>query len=368
LSNTLWRYGMVLMFIVSLFNLSVELSYAQATVTIVAVEPDVRGQEIPIGGAVKEVKLVANTSRPGLQLQWSLEGPGRFDGNTTGIASFYVLPEKISGTTAQVKITITATDPQGGSAKDTVGFTLVAHPSALPSPTSPAKPLAATQTENGLLTLRDRASGFEMVFVRAPGGTYQMGCGPWADKCGSDEQVHPEQVETFWIGQTEVMRKQWQQVLEGASSLSQEEGVLPIDNVSWEDVQEFIRKLGVIAPKYEARLPTEVEWEYACRSGGKPENYAGSNTPDEAAWYLNTSDRKIHPVGQKQPNGLGIYDMSGNVREWMQNDYSPGDGIKAARGGGWLNGAQNIRCSNREQYFPNSRKAGLGFRVVLKPK
>jgi formylglycine-generating enzyme required for sulfatase activity len=214
----------------------------------------------------------------------------------------------------------------------------------------------------------------EMAFVKVPGSSYDMGCGSWADACGNDEKLHVEKLTDFWIGQYEVTRKQWRQVNGDTANASKPDDTLPIENVSWNDGQTFLAKLSQNMPQYEFRLPTEVEWEYACRSGGKPENYAGSNEPDSVAWYLNNSGRKLHPIGTKAPNELGTYDLSGNVREWTQDwyaaDYShPTSGkMKVVRGGGWINAAKYVRCTNREQYLPDIPKAGLGFRVVMKKK
>ena len=161
----------------------------------------------------------------------------------------------------------------------------------------------------------------------------------------------------------------------------------PVEQVSWDDVQEFISKLNQkLAPagikqgtgkKY--RLPTEAEWEYAARSGGKKEKYAGSDNLDSVAWYSSNSGSKTHPIGQKQPNGHGIYDMSGNVWEWVQDWYDSGyyknspknnprgpdsGSLRVHRGGDWLDGAWNSCSTNRNWINPDYPTFNYGFRCV----
>ena len=97
------------------------------------------------------------------------------------------------------------------------------------------------------MSMKDPVNGMEMVFVNVPGGSYDMGCGAWADNCRDDEKLHPVQVAEFWIGQMEVTRKQWRQVMGGATSLSKQDENLPVDNISWNDVQEFIKKIEKIS-------------------------------------------------------------------------------------------------------------------------
>ncbi|MBF0584006.1 MAG: formylglycine-generating enzyme family protein [Magnetococcales bacterium] len=152
----------------------------------------------------------------------------------------------------------------------------------------------------------------------------------------------------------------------------------PVEKVSWNDVQEFIQKLNARGQgRY--RLPTEAEWEYACRSGGKPEKYCGGNDIDRLAWYDGNSGSKTHPVGQKAANGLGIYDMSGNVWEWVSDWYdgkyyanSPRENPKGAsdgssrvyRGGSWGDGPAYVRSADRGSGGPGGRIFDLGFRLA----
>ncbi|TAN42490.1 MAG: formylglycine-generating enzyme family protein, partial [Nitrospirae bacterium] len=130
------------------------------------------------------------------------------------------------------------------------------------------------------------------------------------------------------------------------------------------------------------RLPTEAEWEYAARSGGKREKYAGGDDVDSVAWYTSNSGSKTHQVGTKAPNGLGIYDMSGNVWEWVQDIYSnkaysshsrnnpiytESGSIRVLRGGSWSNIAENVRAANRFDNNPDLRNLYLGFRLARTP-
>ena len=151
----------------------------------------------------------------------------------------------------------------------------------------------------------------------------------------------------FWIGKYTVTQGQWQKVMGNNPSGFKKGDNYPVETVSWDDAKEFIRKLNGKSG-YTFRLPTEAEWEYAARSGGKAEKYAGGNDIDAVAWYVANSGRSTHPVGTKAPNGLGIYDMSGNVWQWCEDKYdaeaykkhqrnnpisSSGGSLKVLRGG-----------------------------------
>ena len=158
----------------------------------------------------------------------------------------------------------------------------------------------------------------------------------------------------------------------------------PVVGVSWNDSKEYIKWLNKKAGM-NFRLPTEAEWEYAARSGGKREEWAGTSSESELgryAWYKGNSGRRTHPVGQKRPNALGLYDMSGNVWEWCQDRYdrdyyknSPKNNPKGPlsgsyrviRGGSWFNLPGDVRVSNRDGVTPDGRYCGLGFRLARTP-
>ena len=166
------------------------------------------------------------------------------------------------------------------------------------------------------------ASGIQMVFVK--GGCYPMG-DTFGDGYANEKPVHEVCVSNFYIGKYEVTQGQWKMVMgSNPSDFIKDCGNdCPVARVSWNDIQEFIRKLNSESGK-NYRLPTEAEWEYAARSGGKKQKYSGTNTYknlDDYAWYDSNSGGRIHPVGQKRPNDLGIYDMSGNAWEWCNDWY-----------------------------------------------
>jgi formylglycine-generating enzyme required for sulfatase activity len=186
-------------------------------------------------------------------------------------------------------------------------------------------------------------------------------------------------LDAFRIGKYEATQGQWKNIMgSNPSSFSSCGKDCPVENVSWNDVQSFIEKLNnQTGKKY--RLPTEAEWQYACTSGGKNEEYCGGNDLDAVAWYDKdkNSGSKTHPVGQKQPNGLGIYDMSGNVWEWVgdwydssypsgsSNPTGPSSGSsRVNRGGSWGNFAAYARASYRNYFNPDYRYNFLGFRLV----
>jgi len=216
-----------------------------------------------------------------------------------------------------------------------------------------------------------------MEFVAVPGGCFQMG-DTFGDGNSDEKPVHEVCLSDFSIGKYEVTQAQWQRVMgSNPSHFTQCGDTCPVEKVSWEDAQQFISRLNQQSGS-NYRLPTEAEWEYAARSGGKSEKYSGGNDVDAVAWYSGNSGSQTHPVGQKQANGLGIYDMSGNVWEWVQDWYgnygnvrqqnptglSSGSG-RVVRGGGWDDVAWVVRSAFRFCYVPGFRFDYLGFPLVL---
>ena len=222
---------------------------------------------------------------------------------------------------------------------------------------------------------------FNMVYLE--GGTYKMGCGSWTDDCDGDEKpVHTVIVSSFYMSATEVTQAQWKSIM-GNNPSNFKGNNLPVENVSWNDVKQFLKKLNQqTGGGY--RLPTEAEWEYAARSGGVNEKYAGtSSNLGDYAWYRDNSNSNTHPVAQKMPNGFGLYDMSGNVQEWCSDIYdksyyknSPAKDPKGAksgsscvlRGGSWFMNVAFCRLSNRNFNFPQSRYNDIGFRLAMDKK
>ena len=220
---------------------------------------------------------------------------------------------------------------------------------------------------------------FKMIAVE--GGTFLMGS-PESDTEANDNEKpqHEVTLSNYYIGETEVTQELWEAVM--GSNPSYFVGAnLPVENVSWDDCQEFIGKLNAQTGKT-FRLPTEAEWEYAARGGKKSKGYtySGSNTIGDVAWYDDNSGGPTHEVGTKQANELGIYDMSGNVWEWCQDWYGetyyenspstnplgPDLGMsRVHRGGsGWFD-AWFCRVAIRDWRSPGHRSGSLGFRLAL---
>lgn len=155
----------------------------------------------------------------------------------------------------------------------------------------------------------------------------------------ADDMVYVEvDSGSFYICKYEVTQRLWSEVM-GENPSEMQGDDLPVEQVSWDDCQAFLNKLNELTGQ-NYRLPTEKEWEYACK-GGKHSNgyaYSGSNDIDEVAWYDGNSEERTHPVGQKMPNELGLYDMSGNVWEWCQDMH---ESTGMCRGGSWIHNARN---------------------------
>ena len=217
-----------------------------------------------------------------------------------------------------------------------------------------------------------------MVYVS--GGTFTMGATSEQGSDAEDDEkpTHSVTVSDFYICKYEVTQTLWKEVM-GNNPSSWKGDNLPVENVSWDDCQDFIRKLNTLTGK-NFRLPTEAEWEFAARGGNKSRGYkyAGSNNIGDVAWYDGNSGNKTHVVGTKSPNELGIYDMSGNVYEWCQDwygDYSSASqtnptgasngSYRVLRGGSWYNIARFCRSSNRNGRAPDCRYNYGGLRLVL---
>ena len=217
---------------------------------------------------------------------------------------------------------------------------------------------------------------FTMVYVQ--GGTFTMGCtSEQGDDCWGDEKpAHSVTLSGYYIGETEVTQALWREVMGTTPSYFKGDN-LPVENVSWNDAQEFCRKLSQ-QTGITFRLPTEAEWEYATRGGKKSRGYkySGSNTLSSVAWYTDNSSDHTHPVKGKQANELGLYDMSGNVWEWCQDwfgeygSYSQTNPTGASlgsyrvlRGGDYGFTANYCRVASRFSFDPTFLRRGL--RVVL---
>jgi len=224
------------------------------------------------------------------------------------------------------------------------------------------------------------ASGVKMVLCWIPAGKFTMGSPVGEDGRGEDETPHQVTLtKAFWLGRTEVTQGQWQAVM--GSSPSHFKGKdLPVEAVSWNDASDFCKKLnakGLLPTGWRWTLPTEAQWEYACRAGTTG-GYAG--TLDAMAWYYSNSGSKTHPVGTKQANAWGLADMHGNVWEWCADwsgDYpkdavtdpaGPNNGSsRVARGGSWDNDGSYCRSAYCRRNTPDYRYNHTGFRVAAVP-
>jgi formylglycine-generating enzyme required for sulfatase activity len=223
----------------------------------------------------------------------------------------------------------------------------------------------------------------ELAMVSVQGGTFTMGCTPeQGGECDDDEKpAHSVTVGNFQIGKYEVTQGLWKRVMGNNPSIFEGDDLLPVENVSWNDVQEFIAKLNEQTKK-KYRLPTEAEWEYAARGGNKSKGnkYSGSNNINDVAWYNRNSRSRMQAVGTKSANELGIYDMSGNVWEWVSDWYGeysssaqtnpagPSSGsYRVNRGGSWGFNAEHCRVSFRDFNGPIYRPYSIGFRLALSP-
>lgn len=167
----------------------------------------------------------------------------------------------------------------------------------------------------------------------------------------------------YEMGKFEVTQGQWKAIMGGNPSYFDSCGDnCPVERVSWDKVQEFLLKLNAHSGK-QYRLPTEDEWEYACHGGSEGE-YCGGSDPNVVGWFKNNSDKKTHPVGQKQANGFGLYDMSGNVCEWVQDWYDESQHEHVLRGGSWGISARDIHTVFRYDLAPSDRFSDYGFRLA----
>jgi len=225
----------------------------------------------------------------------------------------------------------------------------------------------------------DVGNGVQMQFVLVPAGTFQMGSPQGEQGRQLDENQHAVQLtKPFYMGTTEVTLEQYEAVM-GPHSNPHEGAKRPAQHVSWNDATEFCRRLSQKSGET-IRLPTEAEWEYACRAGSTGRFGFGDRSEmlAEYAWCPDNADARAHVVGQKKPNSFGLYDMYGNVWEWCQDWYGPyPDGAavdpagpasgesRVLRGGSWDEHSWTYRSANRHSRSPITAWNTHGFRVVL---
>ena len=242
--------------------------------------------------------------------------------------------------------------------------------------------LKARLLEAGTFTARllELLLKVDAQMVRVEGGRFTMGCTREQERCqGNEKPAHPVEVRSFEMSQYEVTQEVWAAVMGENPSHFDNCPQCPVEQVSWDDVQAFLRKLNAGGGRY--RLPSEAEWEYAARGGQQSlgYKYAGSNSPGAVGWYGENCGDETHPVGQKQANELGLYDLSGNVWEWVQDCWNrnytgaPSDGRawesgqcrrRVQRGGSWNHFPRNLRSARRDRVSADFRSFYDGFRLA----
>jgi formylglycine-generating enzyme required for sulfatase activity len=199
-----------------------------------------------------------------------------------------------------------------------------------------------------------------MTFVRIPAGTFDMGTPDGEPGREPQERLHRVTLaKDFYLAAHEVTQAEWTRVMRVDPSHFTGCAACPVENVTYFDVQDFIRRLNAASSWRGFRLPTEAEWEYACRAGGR-EAYGASATLPKAR--ANVNGTRTTPAGRYPANAFGLFDMSGNVWEWTADDHSPG--LKVIRGGSWRFGADSARCGLRYTHRPRDRGYSLGVRLA----
>jgi formylglycine-generating enzyme required for sulfatase activity len=258
-----------------------------------------------------------------------------------------------------------------------------------PPPPPPVEPLPTPQPKlppapSGPLPTITNSIGLQLVQI--PAGEFLMGSPDSDSEASSDEKPqHRVQItQPFYLGMFEVTQAQYQRVMgSNPSNFKDDSGLLPVETVSWQDAQEFCAKLSDLTDEKQAgrqyRLPTEAEWEYACRAGTQTKFSFGEDDKDrgEYAWFSGNSGGATHPIGQKKPNEWGLFDMHGNVWEWCADDLrgytsAPtadlvGSAVASARslrGGSWFIDGRLCGSAFRGRCRPGDRYLFLGFRVA----
>lgn len=221
---------------------------------------------------------------------------------------------------------------------------------------------------------------YDIAFIKIPSGSFNMG----SDETANDERpMHKVKIESFYLMKTELTQAIWKTIM-GNNPSNFKGDDLPVESISWEEVQEFILRLNIKDPGKNYRLPTEAEWEYACRAGTNSLFYNGDMESDleSIAYYSNNSGNKTFPVGTKRANEWDLYDLTGNVWEWCSDWYhdnyfgAPSDGKswdtpigenRVIRGGSLGTDFYNCRSTKRNYYNPNKKNINIGFRLVCNP-
>jgi formylglycine-generating enzyme required for sulfatase activity len=202
-----------------------------------------------------------------------------------------------------------------------------------PSTTKTTPPRKPSETSRPTTTsFRPQNPGIELV--RIPAGIFMMGS---TDGLGNEKPVHRVTINYFYMGKYEVTQAQWQAVMGNNPSKFKGCAHCPVETVSWYDAQDFVNRLNEADHEFKYRLPSEAEWEYACRGGTTGDYWSDVG---EIGWYSDNSGEKTHPVGGIPSNAFGLYDMPGNVKEWCEDWYHPSYDGAPADGSAWLTGGE----------------------------
>lgn len=221
----------------------------------------------------------------------------------------------------------------------------------------------------------------DMEFAWIPSGSFQMGSPESEQDRLSDEgPVHAVTVRGFELMTTEVTQGMWQEVMGADPASGYGEGArMPVYSVSWTDCQEFISRLNDIDAGHLYRLPTEAEWEYACRAGTCTPYFWGTEASGDYCWTRANSRQTVQPIANRLRNPWGLFDMAGNVAEWCEDWYhpeysgAPSDGSawlspegtqRVMRGGSWADPPEYARSAGRTGFSPDLRFSNIGFRVA----
>jgi formylglycine-generating enzyme required for sulfatase activity len=222
----------------------------------------------------------------------------------------------------------------------------------------------------------------EARMLKIQGGIFTMGCVNMQDPACFywEKPRHTVMLNTFYMSKFDVTQKEWKAIM-GTSPAPKNCPECPVINVTWYDAMGFIEKLNQLSSKI-YRLPTEAEWEYAAKGGDKAHGYkfSGGDSAMMVAWYDTIISHEAHPVGQKKPNELGLYDMSGDVWQWCSDwfeekyySHSPSNNptgpntatpFKCVRGGSWWGPVKDCRVANRDKFEPDKKDDDVGFRLV----
>jgi formylglycine-generating enzyme required for sulfatase activity len=264
------------------------------------------------------------------------------------------------------------------------------------SPVSPSPRLLVSPSPRPQVLTETLPGGIILEMVKIPAGSFLMGTEEAevirlnkeykTDWYKNEMPQHSVKLQEFYLGKHPVTQEQYQAVMGKNPSNFKDNPKNPVEQVSWDDAQEFCKKLNQLTGK-EYRLPTEAEWEYACRAGTQTRYYFGDDAAKlgDYGWYNENSGSKTHSVGEKKPNDWGLYDVSGNVWEWCEDPYhdsyankpeniknngntiwsSSDASLRVLRGGSWFGNSGGCRSADRDRYNADNGNNGIGFRLVL---